>query len=201
MQALRNNLSPDQRVGLNLSTAPSALPVSLEEAKGHMGVDFDDNDNEIVGAIYAATADAEHYINGPICTQSWIQKFDRFPACYFIELAKYPVQAITAIRYVDIDDTLQTLSTDVYDLDPDRNPSLIYLKPDQVWPGDCRSLTNDVEIEFVAGWTNVPPEIKQAVLVQVADLYENRENSIIGTIWTPTKTYERLLSPHRNIKV
>jgi hypothetical protein len=40
---------------------------------------------------------------------------------------------------------------------------------------------NAVSIEYNAGYTVVPPPIKTAILMQVATMYENRQNEVVGT--------------------
>lgn len=51
-------------------------------------------------------------------------------------------------------------------------------------------------ITFTAGHPEgVPYPIKQAVLLHIGTLYENREQS--AEKWTPTRAYETLLTPYR----
>lgn len=43
----------------------------------------------------------------------------------------------------------------------------------------------------------IPRRVKQAILILVADMYENREAQIVGTIVAQNATVERLLHPIR----
>jgi uncharacterized phiE125 gp8 family phage protein len=64
---------------------------------------------------------------------------------------------------------------------------------------DC---LNAVQIRFVAGYgdpANVPDEIKQAILMMVADLYEHRGEEVIGN--EVQDRAESLLSKERLVTI
>lgn len=44
---------------------------------------------------------------------------------------------------------------------------------------------------------DVPPSVRAAILILAAELYANRERSVVGTIYTPIPTAMNLLSPYR----
>ena len=55
---------------------------------------------------------------------------------------------------------------------------------------------DEVSVTYVAGFPNgIPTPIRAAILLHVATLYQNREQSADG--WTPTRAYEQLLAPWR----
>lgn len=43
----------------------------------------------------------------------------------------------------------------------------------------------------------VPSSVRAAILIMAAELVANREQSVVGTIYTPIPTAERLLWPYR----
>lgn len=54
----------------------------------------------------------------------------------------------------------------------------------------------ETSVEFMAGYQNgIPEPIKQAILIHVATLYNDREMSAEN--WKPTRVYEALLAPWR----
>src|SRR5690606_12599307 len=96
------------------TVAPATMPVSLAEAKAHLRVDHDDQDDLITAQIKAATA----YLDGwsgilgrALVTQTWRQDFagfgDRLP------LPLVPVTAIDSVSYFDGDNVHQTLDAGV----------------------------------------------------------------------------------------
>ena len=44
---------------------------------------------------------------------------------------------------------------------------------------------------------DVPKAVHAAILIMAAELYANREQSVVGATYTPIPTAERLLWPHR----
>lgn len=56
---------------------------------------------------------------------------------------------------------------------------------EQVWQGNAMT----------------PKRVKQAILILVADMYENREAQIVGSIVAQNETVERLLFPIRAVGI
>ena len=44
---------------------------------------------------------------------------------------------------------------------------------------------------------DVPPSVRAAILILAAELYANRERSVVGAIYTPIPTAMNLLNPYR----
>lgn len=91
----------------------------------------------------------------------------------------HPVQSITSITYKDANGNTQTLSTDVYLLDDYALPNAIVLKYSQSWP-DTYEEQNAITVTYVAGQStsDLPQAIKQAMLLTIADFYENRTDYV-----------------------
>lgn len=170
---------------LNRLTEPQVLPVTLEEAKGHLRVDHSDDDGLIETIIEAAAGQ----INGPygaglvLSPQDWELSLDGFPC--LIELPLWPVSAIKSIQYTDQAGDIQTLDPSVYVSDLSSNPARIARDYNKQWPL-VRSVLANVRIEFTAGFDTVPADLKQALLLLIGHWYENRDAAIIGTIATDT---------------
>ena len=160
-------------------------PVTVDEAKTHMRVDIDDDDDLIGVLVGAAREYAETVLNRRLLTETKTQYFDAF--ANEMELKKPPLQSVTGISYVDTDGDDQDLDEDTYDVDINVEPRVIRLAYDQSWP-DIRNTPNAVTVTYVAGYgdaTDVPDSIKQMILMLVAHWYENREASLVGTSITP----------------
>lgn len=181
-----------------LSSGPSVEPVTRAEAKSHLRVDFEEDDTLIDVLIEAARQHAEDYTQRRFITQTWTQTFPEFEDVML--LSGSPLQSITTVTYLDKDNVSQTLSTDIYDVDTTRNPGAMRRTRDQSWPATYPSW-NAVVVTYVAGYgaaaSAVPAAIKQAMLMHIGHMYENRESSIDRMIMAVPMGYESLLAPYR----
>lgn len=193
----------------SLITAPAAEPITTAEAKSHARVDHSTDDTLIGTYITAAREDAETFTRRALVTQTWDVYLERFP-CWeedAIELPLPPVQSLTYIKYLDADNVLQTLSTDVYELVTSSGPTpgfaLVVLKPSQSWPS-TREHPHAVTVRQVCGYGNaaaVPQKIKLALQMHVAESYNQREETEAGTsIARASRTVRSLLWPFRMLR-
>lgn len=170
---------------LQRTVAPSDRPVTLDEAKSHLRVDIAADDTLITRLIDAVT----DYIEGPnglgiaLISQEWKVAFDFFPRV--IEIPLWPVISIDQISYVDPDGTSQTV--DSFQSDVISSPARALPDYNTSWP-QTRNVLNAVEVTFTAGFgtdsppeSNVPDDIRAAILLILGHWYENREASIVGT--------------------
>jgi len=93
------------------------------------------------------------------------------------------VISITSIEYRDTTDgSLQTVSTDDYELNEDHSPALIKFS---TVPDYDSSYMNPLRVTYVSGYgaaaSDVPQPLKQAVLLLVGYWYEMREAVISPT--------------------
>jgi len=188
-------------MGINVTTAPTEEPVTLAQAKVHLGLFSSDDDSMVTSLIKAARQSVEMYTGRAICTQTVTLTLDSFPAV--ISLPRLPVQSITSISYIDENGDNQSFTTFKADLTGSVhariNPSY-----GEVFPA-TRAETGAVTIVYVCGWGNptaspdpVPFPVKQAVLLLTSSMYNNRENEIIGTITSTLPINVKwLLSPYR----
>ena len=72
------------------------------------------------------------------------------------------------------------------------------------WP-ITRCSINSVVIQFTAGYgdaaEDVPQAIRQGILIEVSNLYENREDVVVGQNISMLSLSERLLWPYRALSV
>lgn len=171
--------------GLVIDTAPTVEPVSLDEAKTHLRVTDPDDDTYITNLIKAARGAAEAFTRRAFITQTLDLALDRFPLGIGepIVTPRPNLISVTSIVYNDQNGDSQTWSSSKYTVDIKNKPGRIFPAFNEVYP-TTRGHVNDVTVKFVAGYgaaADVPESVRQAILLIIGHLYNNRENTIIGT--------------------
>ena len=161
---------------LTVSTAPTEEPVSVDECKQYLRVDYNDEDSLFASWIKAARELVEKDSARALLTQTLTLKMDAFPA-RTIYLERLPVQSVSSIQYVDTSGTTQTLSSSNYVTDLTTEPARIEPAYGLIWPF-TRYQSNAVTVTFVGGYSSVAtvPEIaKQAIKIMVCHWYQRPE--------------------------
>lgn len=195
---------------LRLITAPTVQPLTLEETKRHLRVDHSDEDDLISIYIEAATSyvDGEYgFLGRALVEQTWELVIDKFPENE-IKIPLPPLQSVVTIEYDDVDGSPQTLSTAEYTVDTALEPGWVVPPTLGIWPTVFDGI-NSVRIRFVAGYPtttdsppdprgNIPRAIRQAMLLHVGSMYQQREDVVIGVSVTRMPfAAESLLRPFR----
>lgn len=182
-----------------LIAPPDIEPIDLSEATEHLrGIVPDDEATLVEALIVAARERAETFTERGFISQAWAFYCDEFPAGV-VRLPLTPVMSVESIKYFDTSGVEQTLDPAEYFVDTKSKPAR--LVPVTSWPSTfCRP--NSITIAATVGYgteaSDVPQTIKQAMLLMVADMYENRETVIVGTISSSIPmTAELLLQPFR----
>lgn len=173
--------------------------VTLDDAKAHLKVDGSDEDALIEGYVAAATG----HIDGPdgwlgraIGVQTLEARCDNLSCGSAIRLPFPPVIEPVSISYLDAGGVEQ-----MADLDDVELLGADLTATGAAWPWVGGSGRREaVRIRYRAGYAEVPPAIRAAILLMVGDLHRNRQESIIGTISSivsMSTTVENLLSPFR----
>ena len=111
-------------MSLFLVTAPTKEPVSLADAKTHLRVDVDDENDLIASLIVAAREYVETFTHRALVTQTWDLKLDQFPCRgEAIWLPKPPASSVTSITYTATDGTSTTWSSALYTTDLPTGPT------------------------------------------------------------------------------
>jgi uncharacterized phiE125 gp8 family phage protein len=174
-----------------VTTPPAELPVTIEEVKEYLKFDQDIDDQIILRLISAVTHSSEKYTGLSFVTKTLTVLGDNWNC---EELPYGPHQSIESVVRVNYDNTETTLTADEYS-----TSGLNYLtvkcgrsfKLSSPW-----SEINRMKVTYVAGFGDqsmVPDGIKLAILKEVAELYENRENTLIGTIVADLSTTSKTL--------
>lgn len=183
-----------------VSVAPTTEPVSLAEVRQHLRMDDDffDHDEMLTGLIIAARQSCEDFCKRAFMTQTVVAKLDDFSDLIVLPWPR--VSSVSSIQYLDTDGNSQTLSTSYYNAHMVGDAAAVELAYGYTWPG-VYSQKNAVTITFVSGYggaSSVPWAIKYAILIMVADLYNNPESIVIGggAVNQVPLTSERLLGPY-----
>jgi uncharacterized phiE125 gp8 family phage protein len=176
-------------VALKLVTAPAAYPFSVEEAKAHLRVDFDDDDDLIEAMLRAAIDSAERFTGRAFVEQTWDYFLDTFPAdrCSPIQIPNPPLLEIEGVFYRDNAGNEQEFNAAGYVVDDASEKARIALPSSGSWPS-IASRINAVRIRFRAGYVtddspalpDVPAAIQTAIKMMLGTLYEHRESVVIG---------------------
>jgi len=159
-----------------------AEPISQAEAKLHLKVDGNDDNDLIDSLIVAARQVCEaNTWRGLVPNGAAVEKFDSWPATCF-RLKDAPLISVTSIAYIDANGDSQTMSSDDYDVDTTTEPGQITLAYGATWPS-ARSQHHAITITYVSGYeaaTDVPDAIKAAMKLLIGTWYDNRESVVVG---------------------
>jgi len=201
---------------MQLLTPPAGEPVSLEEAKLHLRVDFNDDDGLIQMLISSARQAAETITNRQFMTARWRMILDSFPGPslmgvpagqpftlpgHAILIPKSPVQSVVAINYLDMASVQQTMPAANYTVDAACEPARITPIFGQIWPIPLPQI-GAVSVTFDVGYGDasaVPEGIKSWIKMRVASLYTYREEVVApsrGRIET-LQFVDGLLDPYK----
>jgi uncharacterized phiE125 gp8 family phage protein len=189
-----------------LVTPPAEPPVTLDEAKAHLRVDHDDDDDLISGFVAAAVS----YLDGHtgvlgrcMVTQTWRQGLSAWPPSGQILLPYPDVDPDTVeVTFRDSDDAEQTLPDGQFEVIEDIRGAVVSFRRSFTSPAVSDDRQAPVSVTFAAGFgaaADVPVALKAAVLLLVGDLYENREDTVVGQVQVAELplSASRLIAPWR----
>jgi uncharacterized phiE125 gp8 family phage protein len=175
--------------------------MTTSDVKSHLKVDTTADDTLISNLLVACTNSAQEYTNRFFMATTLDMFADTWEE--ISTLLKSPVTSVTHIKYYDSNDSQQTLDGTVYGVDAASMPTRIFLKPNQSFP-NLSERKNAIEVRYVVGAASVldvDDAIKQAVLLQIGNLYQNRESVVTGTIATELPMNSKFLLDQYKIQV
>lgn len=180
-------------MGLQLITAPTVEPVSLSDAKAYLAIDSADHDALLALLIPGARSWAESYTNRALLSQRWRLTLDEFPVATAdnprgaIELPMGRTLSVASVAYVPeaggaaiaLPGPGSSPVGTAWELESSSDGGGLLLPAyDTDWPDTRADTPGAVRIEFLAGYgtaaTDVPPQIRAAILYRVADMFEQR---------------------------
>lgn len=162
-------------------------------------------DPELVRLIATATDRMELATQRAGMTQTWDLVLDAFPDDDYIEIPKpplVPATGITSLKYRDTAGTLQTWAATNYVVEAPAGPRCrrgrLSLAYGVSWPSTYGQ-AGDVTVRFVCGHATasaVAPMLRQAMLVDIAALYANREGEapmpdMVAMVYRSHKSWPR----------
>lgn len=179
------------------TAGPDAEPVSVAQAKTHLRIDHDSEDELIAALIRAACAEVEQRTGTAMIAQAWRLVVDAVPKSGLLLLRRGPVREIVSVTVYGSEGEASAVDPASYQLDLLSRPARLHF---DTRPAGLRAM-NGVEVDFTAGFgeagTDVPDLLKRAVLLLVAHWYEFRAG--FGAGEQPVSYpggYERLLSAY-----
>ena len=177
--------------------------VSTSEAKTHLRVSTSADDDYIQNLIFAATEQIEKYINCVILEAACVQWCDTWTdtlELYYSPLINSRSLTVTHIKYYDDNDTLQTWDAANYVVDNVHTPARIGIKANLDYPTVSERIA-PIIITYTSGYSSVsqvPADIKQAILIMVGQWYENRQVAVVGrSVGTIPMTAEYLIEKYK----
>lgn len=188
-------------MGLTLITAPAIDPIGKDDAKKHLRVEPNmvEEDDLIIGLVQSVANLVEVRTGRQLITATWELSLDELEEEMWLPRA--PLQSVVSIKYTDTNGAEQTLASNLYVVDTSTEPGRIHRAYGATWPA-TRSEPNAVRIRYLSGYgddpLNVPAALRQAILLGVGHLYENREAVNIGNITTVLPlAFDSLCNAHR----
>lgn len=188
-----------------LVTAPASTPITVQDAKRHLRIELDDltEDAAIEEKIAAATAIAENETARKLVTQTIRYVVDCFPSRDYIELPGGKLQSITSLTYTDSTGAATVWTSSNYFASTTHEPGRLHLAYGISWPSVTLKPADGIAIQYVVGYgddIDVPSAIRAAILLILGDLWENREDTVIGQGFAPVQLprgADHLLAPHK----
>lgn len=206
-------------------TPPSAEPVSTDLVKAYCRIytDFDVDNQVLAGLITTARLMVERYLGRVLMQQSlkWTVQLLHVPpgqivysgltgypnympsggiATTTFELPCSPVVSLTSVKLRDYNGSDIVLTSDQYSIDLEQEPArldILWSQVNQLAVAPVYPLQH-FQIEFTGGYADtnsIPMPIKQAILLYINYLYENRGDAV-DTPDVPKVIYS-LLQPYR----
>ncbi len=200
------------QIRLRQITKPVHDPITEQEAWDHLRVPLIASGSPAVSAptdralIKRLITAATEMLDGPkgtlrrcLLNQEYEAVFQGFPVGRVLTIPFGGVHDIVSVQYYDGAGVLQTLQPTKTWPDTQTEPASLALRDGEAWP-DTKPEINTVGVRFISGFgmsrEDVPQRIRQAVLLILADLYENRDAQHTGQAYQVNKTVEALVADY-----
>ena len=193
---------------LSESSAPSAEPILLADAKLFMKLGADTTDDTLISnLIITARKLVEEYLNRSLITQKLAAYFNRYAGVVYLPHA--PVSTITAVTTISQDNTETVLIVDDDYFVKGIDDKYIEFVGNTVLPaGHSVRDTNidfSLKVEYTAGYgtagTDVPEPILEAIRRTVLYYYDNRDEVTFSPVNKLPATAYTLLAPYKNVSL
>ena len=143
-------------------TAPSYLPVTLNEVKRQLAIPTGNTDHDtfLMSKIRIAIDNIEARTGRKLVYQTWKWWLDSWTGpeaegVFFCDGFYIPfgqLKGIDHVKYTDTDSNVTTWDSGEYDVDTDSDPGRLMLAYSKSWPSASLYPMNPIEIQFSCGW-------------------------------------------------
>ncbi|AGB71026.1 head-tail connector protein [Rhizobium tropici] len=184
--------------------APETSPIDLDTAKQHLRIFHDDEDQHIQLLVDAVVA----FVEGPdgiglaLTPQKWRLSLDSFysrnlingfspaygyGAAYLdvgaiysaISIPLGPTTSVEQVLYTDDAGATHVVSPADYIVDVESSPARISPVYGGMWPITI-NYPGAVKVDFTAGFSETPADLKAALLLLLGHWFENRDTVVAG---------------------
>ena len=168
---------------LKIITAPTVLPVSIAEAKRHLGVSEDAFDLEIESLIKAACNQLMRRSGIALTSARYQYSLENWPVCTKLQIPYPPLTTLVSVEYKDENGTHQTIdSADYVVVQNDGVEAWITPAYEQSWPTTGRlGEIDSIRITYDAGTDDldlIPPEAKLFIRQWVASKFDSPDGTL-----------------------
>ncbi len=169
---------------VEMSSVPSAL-LPVTELTDHLRLasgfaDDGSQDAQLESCLRASLATIEARIGKALFQRGFIWYLSGWKSTQEQALPVAPVQSITSVKVITRGGVETVLAADAYILRKDAHRPVLEATGSLPHP----SRGGSIEIEMVAGygldWPSIPADLRQAVLLQAADIYEAQGSGEAG---------------------
>lgn len=178
-----NNSNPKHPI-LNIKSYSSIPIIELSEVKNFLKVEFEEDDNLIKNLINTAIFQCEKIINKSLLEKTYIYSIYTYQKKIIL-----PYPTIKIINKIEIitKNNSSLLDTNEYFIDNVSN-SIIF-------KNNIQSVYR-IDIEYTTNSNLIENDLKQALLMHIAQLYENRNGN-----FTMPNNVLNIYYQHKNIKI
>lgn len=141
--------------------------IALQDAKDHLRVTHDDEDALILGLLDASYEYVSKYIGRPVRLER--KEFVRYAGSYRLIILPGPILEVQSVVIDNAGITSFTFENASFSEPRIRFTELV-------------RADTQILVKYFTGMRPVPADIRAAILLQTANLYENRSGAVIGTI-------------------
>jgi len=183
------------------TSEPTDEPISLAQAQLHLRLDTEGSpashpDDTLVDMMITTSREMVEKDTGLTLPVTEYQ-CKSTPVDDKVSLQTYPVTSVESVTYEDEDEVIQSVSVSDYYVDNFQRPSVLVFRRNVP--------TKDVTVSFTAGYTDndspnpfpMPKILKNAMLLMIGNLYENRQSVGSYESYTKDMNYEYAVQKER----
>lgn len=164
-------------------TNPTKLPIDRNAVKDHLRIERDETayDDDLDELIHTAAELVESECHVTLVSTQLRAKWD-CPPCEIVRLPMWPITSVDAVKYLDTDGTLQTLSTSLYRTELVQCPATVRPAINEDWPSIQTDAIDGFRVEVTAGYSTagtVPRIYRQMIKLLVGHWFKNREAAMV----------------------